>query len=388
MRTAPAEVDSRTDSSEDPEYRVIDLRRFVVAIWRRRYFIALSSVVGAVLAYGFAWTIHPQYDAVVRLMPPAPKQQGLSSLLMPSTHNPGDQYLGLIKSRTVADDVIAHQHLADYFHTTKPSLLRKALGGMAKITVDKDQFVTVTVRAKEPETAVRIANEFPAALYRLNDAVALSEAEHELRYYQGPLEEEKNNLAAAEEALKQAQQKTGMVEPEAQVRLGVSAIADLRQQLAARQEQLAGLETSRTSENPQVVTLQSQIASLQAQIRQLEAQTAGGGNPAAAAKMPQLAMEVDRRQRDVKYHETLFEILSKQYENAKIDQGYSPPVELVDPAVMPDEKSFPSRRLFAMVGLVLGWLLSTLYVLSRTAGLGRRLRSLVEEDPAPTTVRR
>jgi uncharacterized protein involved in exopolysaccharide biosynthesis len=363
-------------SASDPEYKVIDLRRFIYQLWKRRYFVLWWAIGGMLVVYGASWLIHPQYDAEVRLMPPTPKQQGLS-LLLP-TKNPGDQYLGLISSRTVADDVIAHQHLAEYFHTTRPSALRKLLDGMAKITVDKNQFVTVRVRAPEPETAVRIANEFPAALYRLNDAITLSEAEHQLRYFEGPLEEEKNQLYEAEDEMKVAQQKTGMVQPETQVRLGVGAIADLRQQLATREEQLAGMETGRTSENPQVVTLKSQIASLNTQIHTLETQTGGAGTTAAQAKMPELALEVLRKQREVQYHETLFEILSKQYENAKIDEAYSPPVELVDKAVLPDVKSWPPRKLFALVGLVLGGLMGFSAVALNVLQLRRRFQAALK----------
>jgi tyrosine-protein kinase Etk/Wzc len=369
---------------EDSEYRVIDLRRFIVSLWKRRHFILKWAVGGMLLGYGAAWLMHPKYDATVRLMPPTPKQTGLS-LLMP-THNLGDQYLGLIMSRTVADDVIARQHLADYFHTTRPSELRRRLAAMSKITVDKDQFLTVTVRAPEAGTALRIANEYPAALYRLNDTITLSQAEHQLRYFEGPLEEEKVKLAQAEEDLKAVEQRTGMIAPDAQVRLGVGAIADLRQQLATRQEQLAGLETGRTSENPQVMTLRSQIASLNAQIHQLEAQTGGAGTTAAAAKMPELELEVDRRVRDVKYHETLFEILSKQYEGAKIDEAYSPPVELVDRAVLPDEKSWPPRKWFALGGLFLGGLVGALMVIAKTADVRERLRSFVVDEMTPTTI--
>lgn len=368
--------------TETSEYQVIDLRKLVVGLWKRRIFLAGCALGGMLLAYGYAWSVHPQYDATVRMMPPAPKTMGLSLSLLASTHNSGDQYLGLLKSRTVADDVIAHQHLAEYFHTTKPSQLRKLLDGMAKISVDKDQFVTVTVRAREPETALRIANEFPAALYRLNDAIAFSQANHELRYFEGPLEQEKDKLAQAEDALKTAEQKTGMIEPESQVRLGVGAIAGLRQELTSRQEELAGLETGRTSENPQVVTLKSQIAALEAQIHTLATQTGGGGIPATTAKMPELELEVLRKERDVKYHETLFELLSKQYENTKIDEAYSPPVELVDKAVLPDEKSWPSRKLFALVGLVLGSFLGVAVVVFKVLDLRRRIHDALQEYPS------
>jgi len=72
--------------------------------------------------------------------------------------------------------------------------------------------------------------------------------------------------------------------------------------------------------------------------------------------MPELTLEVERLTREVKFHEALFQILSRQYENARVDESYSAPVELVDRAVLPDEKSWPSRRLFAMVGLLAGTL--------------------------------
>lgn len=363
--------------SGDPEYRTIDARRFVFLFWRKRYLISAWALAGMILCWAAAFLLHPMYDATVRLMPPAPRQDSLS-LLLP-TRNGGDQYLGLLDSRTVADDVITHQHLAGYFHTTKPSRLRRMLRDMTKITVDKDQFVTVTVRAKEPETAMRIANEFPAALYRLNDSITLSEADHQLQYFEGPLKQEKDQLAQAEEALKDAQQKTGMVQPETQVRLGVGAIANLKQEVATRREQLAALETGRTNQNPQVVALRSQIASLNSQILNLEAQNGGAGTPAAAARLPELTLEVERRQRDVTYHETLFEILSKQYENARVGESYSPPVELVDRAVLPDEKSWPPRRLFALVGLLLGGLIGALTAVAKALGLRRKMRALKEE---------
>ncbi len=289
--------------SSDAEYRFIDLRGFIFLLWLRRYAILAIALAGMLLAGLVAFVIHPSYDATVRLMPPAPKESSLASLF--PTRNAGDIYLGLISSRTVADDVIEHQHLAEYFHINKPSQLRRILSSMAKINVDKDQFVTVTVRAKEPETAVRIANEFPAALYRLNHEVAISEAVHRWEYFEGPLEQEKNKLAEAEEELKQAQQKTGMVLPDAQVRLGVSAIADLKQQIAGREEQLAALQTGSTDQNPQIIQLKSQIASLYGQVHRLEEQTGGAGTSPAMAKLPELTLEVERKTREVKFHETL-----------------------------------------------------------------------------------
>jgi uncharacterized protein involved in exopolysaccharide biosynthesis len=345
--------------SADPEYKLIDVDKLLRLFWKRRLIViafAVAGTLGGVLA---SQVVKPQFDATVRMMPPDRKD---SSLISFSSRNDGDLYLSLIQSRTVADDIIERQHLADYFHTTKPSALRARLAGLSKISVDKDQFITVRVRAQEAETAVRIANEYPAALSRLNRDLAQFQARSREEFYQVPLEDEKNKLAAAEDDLKLAEQKTGMVAPESQVQLGLSAISSLEQQIRARNEQLAALQTSSTDQNPQVVQLKSQIASLTGQLGLLQAQTGGTGSRPAAARLPTLTLEVERLAREVKFHETLFQILSRQYENARIDDSYSPPVELVDKAVMPDEKSWPPRKLFIAIGLLVGILLGLGYV--------------------------
>jgi tyrosine-protein kinase Etk/Wzc len=344
--------------------------------WRRRWLLAGCALAGGLIGYGASLFVRPAYDATVRLMPPDRKETSLISL---SSRNDGDLYLGLVNSRTVADDVIEKQHLADYFHTTKPSTLRAALAGMAKISVDKDQFVTIVVRAHEPETAVRIANEYPEALSRLNRTLAQSQAEHREDFFQAPLEDEKNKLAAAEEDLKRAQQKTGLVAPESQVQLGLTAISNLSQQITARQAELAALESSSTDQNAQVIRLKSEIASLEAQLAHLKAQN-GGGAGSSAAKTPELTLEVERLTREVKYHEALFQILSRQYENARVEDTYSPPVELVDKAVLPDVKAWPPRRLFGMVGFIIGSILGLAFVYLNTRQTLRKLRMFLRDD--------
>jgi tyrosine-protein kinase Etk/Wzc len=368
------------DPGYDAEYRLIDVARIVRLVWRRRITIVLFAVGGCLVGSLAAYFIAPRYEATVRLMPPARKD--ISLLSVSSSRNDGDLYLGLANSRSVTDDVIEHQHLADYLHMQRPSELRRGLASMTKISVDKDQFVSVTVRALEPETAVRIANEYPEALTRLNRTIALSQAAHRWEHFEGPLEQEKNKLAEAEDQLKQAQQKTGIVLPDTQVQLGLGAIATLKQEITAREGQLAAIRTGSTEQNPEVVQLRSQIGSLSGQLQRLEAQNGGlGRSSGGSAQMPGLTLDIQRLSREVKFHENLFQILSRQYENARIDESYSPPVELVDRAVLPDEKAWPPRKQFALIGLVAGGLLGLLYILFQSFQLIGRLKRVLT-DPA------
>jgi len=370
---------SRTSTMVDPrgvdaEYRTVDLLRYMQALWRRRFFILATAIVGCLAAIVAALVIPPEFDAVARLQPPTSREAGSVMSLFPA-RNEGDLYLGFLKSRTVADDVIDHQDLKAYFHTVHPSELRRRLQGMSTIRVDKDQFITVTVRAKEPTTAVRIANEYLDSLYRLSHSMAIASAEHRWEYFEGPLEQEKNRLAAAEEDLKHVQQMTGMLLPDAEARAGVTALAQLKQQVVAREVELAALRTGSTDENPRVILLKSQIANLYGQVARMQLETSGGDkSPNGKAKLPELTLEVERKARDVKYHETLFGILSRQYENAKVDQSYTPPVEVVDRAVVPDEKSWPPRKAFALLGMLSGALLGFVGILLEASGLTAQLR--------------
>jgi uncharacterized protein involved in exopolysaccharide biosynthesis len=69
-----------------------------------------------------------------------------------------------------------------------------------------------------------------------------------------------------------------------------------------------------------------------------------------------------RRLRDVKYHETVFEMLARQYEIAKVDEARQGAIiQVIDPAAPPDERSFPKRTLTICVVFVLSLILAFLY---------------------------
>jgi uncharacterized protein involved in exopolysaccharide biosynthesis len=72
---------------------------------------------------------------------------------------------------------------------------------------------------------------------------------------------------------------------------------------------------------------------------------AGAGAAAAARQMPGLNLEYARKQREVKYHEALFNSISNQYEAARLSEGYAgAPFVIIDRAVAPEHKAWPPRR--------------------------------------------
>jgi len=103
-------------------------------------------------------------------------------------------------------------------------------------------------------------------------------------------------------------------------------------------------------------------------LRQLGGPEASSGSELIVprGKIPEAGMDYARKLRDVKYQETIFEVLAKQYESAKLDEARQGAViQVVDPAVVPDKHVAPKRILIILGAMIAGLLLGVLIVLSQ-----------------------
>jgi uncharacterized protein involved in exopolysaccharide biosynthesis len=70
--------------------------------------------------------------------------------------------------------------------------------------------------------------------------------------------------------------------------------------------------------------------------------------------------------RTVRIHETVFDLLSEEYETARIDEAKSiPTVGIIDFPSLPERKSGPHRLLIALISTVLSIILTAIYLLAR-----------------------
>ena len=371
------------------DYITLDVLLYLNEAWRRKWVILAWTFGLAVLLYAYSFHEPKIYQGSVKFIPPT-RTTGLGFFSM--SHSYGDEYRAMLTSNTVAQDVIDHQHLMDYFGVQDPDIARRILQGISRFDLDANGFVTITVFTKEPATSVRIANEFYAALNRMNERLSLVEAEHRLNFVAGPMEIERQRLAAAEDALRAAEEKTGLVLPGAQASLGVQQVAGLRGRISDLETQLAVLRVSATDQNPAVVTLHSQIANLQGQVALLEGKSTQANSP---AKLPELSLELRRLEREVQGHATMLESLSRTSAAAQTVDSYTPSLSLIDPAIPDKRKVSPNRRNFALVGLILGLALGLLQVLGgafyrrwsrapRTLAMKTQWNSMLHESAAGT----
>jgi len=185
------------------------------------------------------------------------------------------------------------------------------------------------------------------------------------------LKQTKEDLGHAEEALKKTQQTTGLIQLDSQARALIETAAGLRAQITAKQVQITSLQTFATDQNAQLVQAQHELEALRAALAKLGGSDADiqGGLLVPKGKVPEAGLEYIRKLRDVKYYETIFEILSRQFEMAKLDEARQGAViQVVDKAVPPDARSFPNRELIVIGASFIGFVIGLLFVIAR-AGL-------------------
>ena len=273
-------------------------------------------------------------------------------------------YIDIMKSRTVQEDMIRDLHLLDRWKIKDPRAAEGRLAARSKFAAAPEGLLTISFEDEDPKMAADVANQYLVELKDLNNRLTLTSATQQRKFFEQQMLAEKNALEDAEEALERSQEKTGTVEPTAQVAASIGATENLRAQLRAKQIELESVLQGETEQNPNVVRLRADIAGLSGQIGAI--QNGGGGIASGppSAEAPARTLTLGRAARDVKFHEAQFESLQRQVELAKSQEAKDfSQVETLDSADVPNRKSWPPRTQYTILGFMLGGVLGVVLTL-------------------------
>jgi tyrosine-protein kinase Etk/Wzc len=351
---------------------------------RSRRTLLLFTSAGLIIAVIIALLLPVHYTSTASFLPPGANSSSgaavlagqlsqLSGLgggagLLGAAKTPGDLYIGILKSRSIASQLVKRFDLQHVYKVKKESQAEKLLASHSTFDVGvKDSIVTIAVTDTSPSRARDMANAYLDALRETNSRLALSEASQRRLFFGQQLAKEKDDLEDAEVDLKRTEEQSGLIAPAGQTASEIETIAQTRAEISVRQVELSALRQSATDQNPEVIRLQSEIADLQGQLARLQSGSGqGAGTAIPTSKVPALALEYVRKEREVKYHEALFEMLARQYESARLDEAHEAPLlQILDPADYPDSKSGPPRMLIALGGLLFGLFAGCVWVLLR-----------------------
>jgi tyrosine-protein kinase Etk/Wzc len=379
-----------------PEEGEVSLLDLLIVLVRDRWLIfkiAASAVLAGII---LSLVLPVRYMATTSILPPQSGSAGsalmaqlgnfgsVASLAGGSLglKNPNDLQIAMLKSRTVEDAMVDRFHLMDFFKVTHKSDARKRFEKIVDIDSGlKDGLIRISVTDPSPGRAEEMANGYVEELKRLSATLAVTEASQRRLFFEQQLAQAKDNLANAEEDLKKTEQKTGLVQLDAQTRATIELLADLRGQIAAKEVQISAMRSFATGENPDLQIAEQQLAGLRAQEQRMGAASEGATNPLVPkGNMQEAGIEYIRKLRDVKYFETIFELLARQYEVAKVDEArQGAVVQVVDRAIVPDRKSSPKRTLIVIGAAILGLLSAVVWVFCRE-GLTRLANNPAEQS--------
>ncbi len=371
LSPSPDELESRDEAD------VIDL---LLVLVRHKKGILQITFATALLALVVALLLPKMYTATATILPPLQKQSALNMMLGQlgtlaklgeatdlGLKNPADLFVAMLKSRTIEDNLINRFDLRRVYWVKRYQDARKKLDSRSDISAGDEGLISIAVRDRDPKRAAELANAYVDELHSLNQGLAITEAAQRRLFYEQKLEAEREDLAKADLALKQVEEKSGLVQPDAQSRAIIASVSDMRAQIAIREVQLQAMRSYATENNPDLKRAETELAGLRGQLARLESNTGalGNGNLAVPTRqLPQAALEYIRRERDLKYHEALYDFLGKQMEAARIDEANDAvTVQVVDQAVIPEKKSGPKRLFIVLVSTITAFVLACLGVL-------------------------
>lgn len=368
-----------TLSPADEETTLLDV---LIVLAKHKKMIAMLTLGAAILSVAVSLLLPNIYTGAAKVLPPQQSQSTAAMLLgqlggmaglaggSVGLKNPSDLYVGMLRSRTVADSIIGRFDLKKLYDQDTMVGTRKELASNTSIAAGKDGLITVEFEDEDPKRAAAIANAYVEELDKLSQSLAVTEAAQRRLFFERQLQQARDDLGKAEVALKVTQETTGLIKLDDQGRAIIEAVAALRGQIAAKEVELRAMRTFATEQNTDYVRSQQQLAGLRAELTKLErAKISGGGDILLpTGKVPEAGLEYLRKFRDVKYYETIFELLAKQFEAAKIDEAKeSAIIQVVDKAIVPDRKSKPKRALIVIGTTVAAGFLAFLWAFVREA---------------------
>jgi tyrosine-protein kinase Etk/Wzc len=391
MNTAPQERQERKvtlvlddDSFLEPAAPegAVSLIETATELARRKWFLAALTLGAGVLGAVVSLILPLRFTAETRILPPQQQAQSSAAMLLStltggssglgslasaagvSLKTPNDLYVGMLKSRLIADDLIRRFDLQKVYGAKDMTDTRKALAKKSDIVSEKDGMISISVEDRDKHRAAALANGYVEELRNLTKGLAITEASQRRFFYEDQLKQAKEDLAAAEIALKQAQEKSGMIQLDTQAKAIIEGLGELKARIVAKQVEVQALRSYATEQNPQLSIAESELAGMQFELKRLEHQSGSDVFDLSLRNIPEAGLEYIRATREFKYRETLYELMAKQYEIARLDEARDATlVQVVAPAIEPDRKSFPPRTLMTLVSAFTGLFLGCLWIM-------------------------
>jgi uncharacterized protein involved in exopolysaccharide biosynthesis len=339
----------------------IDLLDYLRVINRYRGLIIILCVMSVLLTMIVSLIMPKTYESTVTILSPQegsgggmslaalPELQSAMGIMGMGQKSSVDIFVAILNSRNMADAVIKRFNLLTVYKAKLIENARLRLKNVTKISVGKkNEMINITIQDTDPKRAADIANFYVSNLDLMARGLALSRAQQARMFIEKRLKETEKRLMDAEEKSAGFKTQHELVEMGEQARASIGAAAQIEGEITASEVQLKVMQSYATAEHPDVSRLRIKIGQLREQLGKMKSGKESLYIP--FSKTPRLGLDLTRLMRDLKIQETVFELLTQQYEQAKISEARdTPSVQILDTAVSSAKKCKPKIRVNMML---------------------------------------
>jgi uncharacterized protein involved in exopolysaccharide biosynthesis len=389
-------------------------------LWDHRRILTRVAAVALILTLVIAFILPKHYESTARIMPPdsggggaaifaalagralggaSGASSGLSSLAgsLLGARNTSALFVDLLRSGTISGHLIDRFQLQHVYHKKYRIDTAKRLARRTTVSDDKKSgVISITVEDSDPRRARDLAQGYLNELNLLLNKTSTSSAHQERVFIEGRLKGVEADLERAQQQLSEFSSTHTTLDIKEQTHAMVDAGAKLQAELIVGQSELDSLRQIYGSGNIRVRAAQARVADLQHELEKMSGSSAplppdsdansnsttstdtqSGELYPSLRQLPRLAVPYTDLVRRVKVEETIFELLTQQYEISRIEEAKDVPVvSVIDAPGIPEKKSWPPRLLLT--------LLLTAFVTAATGAyiLARHRWNLVSETDA------
>jgi uncharacterized protein involved in exopolysaccharide biosynthesis len=371
---------------------------YLQLLWQKRRFLWRATLSALLVSTLVSILIPSSYHSVTRLMPPDTQSAsslgilaalsgkagtgaglggfsgaGIASDLL-GVKSSGALFVGIVGSQTVQDRLIRDFDLQRVYWDSKIEDTRNDLAKHTDVAEDrKSGIITIGVTDRDPKRAAGMAHAYVDELDRLVARVSTSSARRERIFLEERLKTVKSELDTTAKNFSNFASKNTAIDIPAQGKAMVEAAANLQGRLIAAQAELSGLQQIYTKNNVRVRAAEARVNELQQKLTELGGGDIGGDSKEASAlypsirRLPILGVTYADLFLQTRIQATVFELLTQQYETAKVQEAKEiPSVKVLDEAVVPTKRSFPPRLLLTTLGTLLGLAVAMMWVVAKT----------------------
>lgn len=354
-----------------PTNSVPDMFLVTIRAVGRNKKVTAAVAIGVIAAASLtALILPPLYTSTAVLLPPSdatsPGAQLMAQLSSAGSvaslgssvlglKNPNDLQVALLKSRSVEDAVIRQFRLQQEYRASSLYSTRRRWRRCAAVDNGlKDGLIRVSVSDRDPQRAAELANGWVEEYRRFSATLAITEASRRREFLQAELDTARAVLTRSEEEMKLTEQRTGVIALQGQASALIASAATLRAQVTAKQVEIQAMRQFAADGNPDMQRAQQELVALQDQlgVMNVSRERSRGDLVVPRGTVAQAGLDYERAFREVKYRETVVELLSRLYEAAAVDEARQGPlIQIVDAATAADRPDSHYRLWIFLAGI-------------------------------------